>query len=63
MEEYLAAGIPLVWVIDPENEIVYIHRADGSVTKLHKNDELSGETTLPGFTCKVADLFPDANAV
>jgi Uma2 family endonuclease len=63
VEEYLAVGIPLVWVIDPENEITYIHRADGSVTKLYKNDDLSGENILPGFTCKLADLFPDANAV
>ena len=62
VEEYLAAGIPLVWVIDPENEIVIIHRKDGSVTKLHRNDDLTGEDVLPGFTCKVAELFPDASA-
>lgn len=59
VEEYLAAGIPLVWVIDPEAEIAFIHRGDGSVTKLHKNDELTGETILPGFHCKVAELFPE----
>jgi len=58
VEEYLAAGIPLVWIIDPANAIVIIHRKDGSVAKLHRNDELSGEDVLPGFTCKVADLFP-----
>ena len=60
VEEYLAVGIPLVWIIDPENEIVIIHRADGSVTKLHKNDPLSGEDIISGFTCMVAELFPDA---
>ncbi len=58
IEEYLAAGIPLVWVIDPEIRIVLIHRKDGTVTKLHQNDQLSGEEILPGFTCNVADLFP-----
>jgi Uma2 family endonuclease len=58
IEEYLAAGVPLVWVIDPENEIAYVHRKDGSVTKLKKGEELSGEDVLPGFTCKLADLFP-----
>lgn len=58
IEEYLAAGVPLVWIIDPENEIAYVHRKDGSVAKLHKHDELSGETILPGFTCKIADLLP-----
>lgn len=60
IEEYLAAGIPLVWVVDPENEIVLIHRKDGTVTKLHKQDELSGEDILPGFRCKVVELFPES---
>ncbi|MBI1832759.1 MAG: Uma2 family endonuclease [Planctomycetes bacterium] len=59
VEEYLAAGVALVWVIDPETEIVMIHRKDGTVTKLKKNDTLNGEDILPGFTCKVAELFPD----
>jgi Uma2 family endonuclease len=58
IEEYLAAGIPLVWVIDPENQIIHIHRKDGSVTKLRKTDELVGEDIIPGFTCKLAELFP-----
>lgn len=58
VEDYLDAGIPLVWVIDPENEIAMIHRQDGSVAKLHKNDELSGENILPDFTCKIGELFP-----
>jgi Uma2 family endonuclease len=59
VEEYLAAGVPLVWIIDPVNELVYVHRKDGSVTKLHKTSDLSGEDVLPGFTCKVARLFPE----
>ena len=59
VEEYLAAGVPLVWVIDPEARIVIIHRGDGTVTKRRKNGELSGEDILPGFKCKVAELFPD----
>lgn len=58
VEEYLAAGVLLVWVIDPEVKTVVIHRNDGSVTKLHLNDELPGENVLPGFSCKVRDLFP-----
>jgi Uma2 family endonuclease len=58
IEEYLGVGVQLVWVIDPLNEIVTVHRADGTVTKLHKNDVLSGENVVPGFQCKVAELFP-----
>lgn len=60
IEEYLAAGVSLVWVIDPEVKNVVIHRADGSVAKLHIGDELTGENVLPGFRCKVSELFPQA---
>ena len=62
IEDYLAAGIPLVWIIDPENEIAYIHRIDGSITKLRKNDELDGENIIPGFRCKLAELFPGVDS-
>jgi Uma2 family endonuclease len=58
VEEYLAVGIALVWVVDPEIRTVVIHRADGSVSKLRENDELTGENVVQGFRCKVADLFP-----
>jgi Uma2 family endonuclease len=58
VEEYLLAGIPLVWVIDPEARIVFIHRKDGSTTKLRAYDELTGEDIVPGFRCLVSDLFP-----
>lgn len=58
VEEYLAAGVALVWVVDPETATVMIHRADGSVAKLHKNDDISGENVIPGFKCKVAEFYP-----
>ena len=58
IEEYLAAGVSLVWVANPEMRIVEVHRKDGTVSKLHVEDELTGETVLPGFKCLVADLFP-----
>jgi Uma2 family endonuclease len=58
VEEYLAAGVSLVWVINPETRIVEVHRKDGSVSKLREVDELTGENVLPGFRCRVAELFP-----
>jgi len=60
VEEYLAAGVPLVWVVYPESQIVAIHRKDGTVSKLHADAELSGEDVLPGFHCRVDALFPQA---
>ena len=42
-EEYLRAGVQIVWVIDPHAKQVDVHRADGSLQKLYENEELSGE--------------------
>lgn len=57
VEEYLDAGVPLVWVISPKSETVTVYRADRSAVKLHDADELNGENVLPGFRCQVCDLF------
>jgi Uma2 family endonuclease len=61
IEEYLSIGVPLVWIVNPETRIVEIHRLDGTVTKLHASDEISGESVLPGFLCPVANFFPDVH--
>jgi Uma2 family endonuclease len=58
VEEYLRAGVPLVWVIDPHTRTVRVHRADGTAGRLRQEDDLSGEDVIPGFRCAVRDLFP-----
>ena len=57
VDEYLAAGVRLVWVVDPLSRSVRVHRADGTVTDLREADELSGEDVVPGFRCAIANLF------
>jgi len=57
IDEYLRAGVPLVWVIFPNTQSVMIYRADGTAARVRSDGELSGETVVPGFRCKVADLF------
>jgi Uma2 family endonuclease len=58
VEEYLRAGVRLVWVLSPTSRAVRIHRADGSSASARGDAELSGEDVVPGFRCRVADLFP-----
>ncbi|MCA1686646.1 MAG: Uma2 family endonuclease [Planctomycetia bacterium] len=58
--EDLNAGVPLVWVVNPEIRVVRVHRADFTSASLTGGDELSGEGVLPGFRCRVAALFPPA---
>lgn len=58
VKEYLDAGVRLVWVVDPDTRTVRVHRGDGSAAWLRQDDELSGEDVVPGFLCRVRDLFP-----
>ena len=62
VDEYLKAGVKLIWIIYPETMKVQVWRGDGSVIPLRAGDELSGEDVLPGFRCKVEDLFPKLTA-
>jgi Uma2 family endonuclease len=56
-EEWLAAGAQLVWVVNPRTRTVMVRRADGTATIFHENDELTGESVIPGFRCRVGELF------
>jgi len=58
VEDYQKAGVGLVWVIHPESGTASVYRGDGSVSRLHQDDELSGEEVIPGFRCRVRSLFP-----
>jgi Uma2 family endonuclease len=58
VEEYREAGVRLIWVVNPGSRTVLVHRRDGTTLRLTENAELSGEDVLPGFRCRVADLFP-----
>ncbi len=58
VDEYLQAGIPLVWVVYPKNRTVAIYRAlDEPPAVLQASQCIEGLPELPGFTRLVADLF------
>ena len=59
IEEYLSAGVSLVWIVNPHTRTVLAYRKDlDTVSFLHEADELSGEDVLPGFRCPVRAVFP-----
>jgi Uma2 family endonuclease len=58
IEEYLAAGVPLIWIVNPQTRIVDVYRQDGTVSRLHAQDELIGGEVLPNFHCAVHEIFP-----
>jgi len=54
---WLNAGVLQVWVVNPEQRTLQIHRASGIGAILREGDEVSGEDILPGFHCRVAEFF------
>jgi Uma2 family endonuclease len=50
MEEYLASGAKLGWLLNPEDREVEIYRPGQEMEKLKAPASLSGESVLPGFT-------------
>jgi Uma2 family endonuclease len=57
VEDYLQAGVRLVWVVNPVARTVRVHRPDGPGATLRADDELTGGEVLPGFRCLIRELF------
>jgi Uma2 family endonuclease len=57
VEDYLAAGTRLVWVIHLRARQVCVYRPQHESCTLSGNDELRGGAVLPGFSCLVRELF------
>jgi Uma2 family endonuclease len=57
VREYRQAGVRLVWIVTPPSRSVLVRRLDGTIAEVHEGDELSGEDVVPGFRCRVADIF------
>ncbi|MEN3000782.1 MAG: Uma2 family endonuclease [Armatimonadota bacterium] len=55
--DWLAGGVQLVWVVDPERRVIEVWRAEGLVQTLREGDVLTGDPVLPGFQVKVSELF------
>ena len=57
--DYLRAGTPLVWIVDPAKRTVTVRRPGARDEVLRGNDEVSGGDVLPGFTVTVREVFAD----
>ena len=55
--EYLAAGVRLVWEIDPRARTVRVYTSTTAFIDLTAVDTLDAAPVLPGFTLPLADLF------
>jgi Uma2 family endonuclease len=61
MQEYLAKGICLGWLIDPQTPLIEIYRPCLEVETLNLSFEepptLSGDDVLPGFILELAPIL------
>jgi len=60
LQLYTKHGVPEYWIVDPQNMTLERYVRQGSslvlLETLKKEDTLS-TTTLPGFSCKVSEIF------
>jgi Uma2 family endonuclease len=57
--DYFAAGVRLVWEVDPATRALAVYTAPEELTGLTADDTLDGGAVLPGFSLRVHDLFAE----
>lgn len=57
IRDYFAAGVRQIWLISLELREVHVYDAPKSITYLTEEDELINENLLPGFRCRISELF------
>ena len=58
VRDYLAAGVVLVWVADPDARTVTAYRANQPPLTFTAADTLTADPVIPGFAVPVAALLP-----
>jgi len=57
MQEYMANGAVLGWLIDRKNRTVYIYRPDQEPEILDNPETVSGEPELAGFALRMVKIW------
>ena len=57
VRDWLAAGVRLVWVVDPRKQLARVYREDGAEATVTGDQTLDAEPVLPGFRCGLAEVF------
>jgi Uma2 family endonuclease len=55
--QYLAAGVSLVWVVEPDERTITVFARDGSRNVYRQDDEIDGGDIVPGLAASVGSLF------
>lgn len=57
MREYFLAGVRQVWLVSLGQREVLVYDSPTRITVLTEDDDLTSEALLPGFKCRVGNLF------
>jgi Uma2 family endonuclease len=57
MEEYIANGAQLGWLIDPVDRKVYVYRPSAAVDCLEDPRQIAGDPVLPGFVLDLREIW------
>jgi Uma2 family endonuclease len=58
-ELYMVNGSRLVWLVIPKTKQVMVYAVGDELLVLNAEDTIDGGDVLPGFSCRVADFFPE----
>lgn len=57
VEDYLAAGVALVWIVNPKFRTVIVHRTEAEPQLFNFQQTLTADPALPGFSTPVRAIF------
>lgn len=57
VRDYFAAGVREVWLISPELRSLHCYNSPKTITILFEDEDLTSEALLPGFRCRISELF------
>jgi len=57
VEDYLAGGVPLVWIVSSKFRTIEVHRPDADPQLFNVQQTLTADPALPGFNTPVRTIF------
>lgn len=57
IDEYLACGVPLVWIVDPNRRTITVYERGRKPVFLEVGETILAEPHMMGFTIPVAEIF------
>ena len=62
IQDWLTAGVRLVWIVDPKLCTVTSYRSATDITVHTADGELKGGQVVRGFRCRVAEIFRSSDS-